>query len=71
MIATFHISNCVLLMSYFCISVIELFNFRGHPKVRRIDMLHASDYSNMQMGQMSKKVEDAKTLDKFIVKAIE
>ena len=45
--------------------------FRGHPKVRRLDMMHATDYSNMGFDQMNKKVADAKKLDKFISNSIE
>ena len=41
----------VELLTFFC---------RGHPQVHRIDMLHAADYANMPMAQMSKKVELAK-----------
>ena len=34
-------------------------------------MLHAADYANMQIGQMTRKVESAKILDQSIAKAIE
>ena len=36
-------------MSYFC--------FRGHSKVRDMDMMHASDYANMGLDQMMKENE--------------
>ena len=44
---------------------------RGHPTVCRIDMLHAADYSNMQMAQLTKKLHDAKKTDKDIAAAIQ
>ena len=45
--------------------------FRGHPKVKRVDMLHAPDYANMQMGQMTRKLKDSKVSDAQIARAIE
>ena len=33
-------------------------------------MLHAADYANMGMDQMTKKVADAKKMDKSIAKSI-
>ena len=36
-----------------------------------MDMLHAPDYANMNMGQMQRKLESAKKSDKAMAKAIE
>ena len=47
------------------------FDFRGHPKVKKIDMLHAADYANMQIGQMNRKVNQSKLSDEAIARAIE
>ena len=41
-------------------SYIDLNFFRGHPKVKKLDMLHANDYGNMRMTQMTCKFEEAK-----------
>ena len=43
-----------------------LFIFRPHPKVRDMDMLHASDYANMGMQQMEKKLNENKKKDLFV-----
>ena len=45
--------------------------FRKHPKVKRLDMLHAADYANMAIDQMSQKMDSAKKMDKNVQKAIE
>ena len=45
--------------------------FRGHPKVRNMDMMHASDYSNMSLEQMDKKMQENKKKDKQYAKGLE
>ena len=37
----------------------------------KFDMMHAADYSNMKMGQMTKNIDTAKKKDKQIAKVIE
>ena len=36
----------------------------------KFDMMHAADYSNMKMGQMTKNIDAAKKKHKQIAKAI-
>ena len=53
-----------------CRYLIFVDHFRGHPQVKRIDMLHAADYANMGIAQMNHKVESAKKTEKSIAEAI-
>ena len=45
--------------------------YRGHPKVKKIDMLHVNDYPKMEIDELNKKILDSKNLDKQISKSIE
>ena len=45
--------------------------FRGHPKVKRVDMMHTSDYSNMKIEQVARKLDTVKKTDQAIAAAIE
>ena len=47
------------------------FHFRPHPKVKQIDMLHASDYANMDLPQMEKKLKENKHNDESVAKAMQ
>ena len=38
-------------------------SFRGHLKVKELDMMHALDYSNMGMDQMQRKMQQNKAKD--------
>ena len=44
---------------------------RGHPKVKCLAMMHASDFANMGMDQMERKVLENKQKDQNLAKAIE
>ena len=44
---------------------------RPHPKVRQIDMLHATDYVNMNYNQVVKKLNENKRNDLYIAKAMQ
>ena len=45
--------------------------FRGHPKVKGIDMMHAADYSNMKLDQMERKLRESKKNDEDLIIKIE
>ena len=41
-----------------------------NPKVQEVDMLHAADYSQMDMEELSEGIEQSKKFDKEIKKKI-
>ena len=43
---------------------------RGHPKVKKVDMVHAADYANMEMDQMMRKMKSAQKQDDSMARAI-
>ena len=47
------------------------FFFSGHPKVKQLDMLHAADYTNMDLKQVNSKLKQTKSNDELINKAMQ
>ena len=43
-----------------------MFNCSGNADVKQIDMLHAADYSNMELDQLKVEMQKRKTFDKVI-----
>ena len=43
---------------------------RGHPKAKKEDMVHAADYANMEMDQMTRKMKSAQKQDDSMARAI-
>ena len=39
--------------------------------MKRINMMHAPDYANMQLHQMDKKLEESKKKDKAVTKGMQ
>ena len=48
-----------------------IYHYRGHPKIKNLDMMHAADYSNMRLNQMQRKLSDAKQKDADVAKKME
>ena len=45
--------------------------FRGHPKIRRLDMLHSPDYANMEYQQMLRRLEESRNNDEEIARGLQ
>ena len=47
------------------------YHFRGHQKIQRLNLMHASDYIQMDVQQLQKSVDDNKKKDKNCAKNVE
>ena len=59
------------MFQYYIVKRDAFCNFRPHPNVKEIDMLHAADYSNMDYHQMSKSLGEGKKKDMSLAKAMQ
>ena len=59
------VPRSLTLLPWHCLIVLYAC-FRPHPKVQQIDMLHASDYANMNLQQMNKTLNQNKKNDKSV-----
>ena len=65
-------THCILLVCIFShLLIICFMNFRGLLKVRDMDMMHASDYSNMSVEQLQKEMNENKKKDDKYAKGLQ
>ena len=48
-----------------------IYTFRGHPRIRKLDMMHATDYANMDLAELQRNIEANKKKDKQLTKVVQ